>query len=341
MQKNEFIDFVSKKLKQGENVNAKFDLDGITYEINFIASNPEKGINIPAIIAVPLVENINNQIMLQANNLETNDLTQLLSQSLQTGAAIAKQTQFKPCPIVVPVLPSEKNGPYYQQLSKECFDLSSTDINYRLDEQVVNVINLAKHILKDKHKVEAKEKIFLNGYSSSGVFAQRFSLIHPELIESACIGGASGSIPVPSEKIEYPIGIKDYENLFNKKFDYEAYSAIKFRYYVGEFETVTKSESRYDENNMPAPMHDMSYFNRSVPFEVGQKQRELFGKEMFERANNTVEYLHNLGINISHFVINGRMHSNNKNGIGVNELGDRFIRDCYKQSFSKEMERIK
>ena len=56
-----------------------------------------------------------------------------------------------------------------------------------------------------------KDRIFLNGYSSSGVFAQRFALLHPEIVETACIGGASGSIPIPTEKIAYPIGIANYD----------------------------------------------------------------------------------------------------------------------------------
>ena len=37
-----------------------------------------------------------------------------------------------------------------------------------------------------EYDTKVNDKIFLNGYSSSAVFAQRFSLIHPEIIETAC-----------------------------------------------------------------------------------------------------------------------------------------------------------
>ena len=151
------------------------------------------------------------------------------------------------------------------------------------------------------------------------------------MIDTVCIGGASGSIPVPSDDLDYPLGVKDYEELMGKKFDFEQYKDIKFRYYVGEYETFKKSNCRYDDNGEFAPMHDMSYFNRSVPVDVGKKQRELFGKDMFERANRTVQVLKSLGLNIEHHIIKGRGHNNYKDIVGVNELGDRFIIDSYRE----------
>lgn len=237
-------------------------------------------------------------------------------------------TSNLPAPIVIPLIPSYKNYPYLQQLSKECFSISNDDKNYRIDEQVVKIINKAKIIIEEENGLVVKDKIFLNGYSSSGVFAQRFALLHPDIIETACIGGASGSIPIPTDYFAYPLGIADYESLTGEKFDLKSYSNIKFRYYVGEFETQNKSDSRVDDFGQPAPMHDMSYFNRSVPTEVGKYQRKILGTEMFSRAENTIQILKNMGINISHKIIWGRSH-NNRSGIGVNELGDRFINDTY------------
>ncbi len=129
----------------------------------------------------------------------------------------------------------------------------------------------------------------------------------------------------------YPLGIADYESLTGKKFDLESYSKIKFRYYVGELETQNKSDSRFDDFGQPAPMHDMSYFDRSVPTEVGKYQRSILGTEMFSRAQNTIQILQNLGIDVQHKIILGRGH-NNRNGIGVNELGDKFVNDTYKST---------
>ena len=48
-------------------------------------------------------------------------------------------------------------------------------------------------------------------------------------------------------------------------------------------ECETKSSGRTDENGNLAPMHDMSYFDRSVPADVGETYRKSLGKDMFER----------------------------------------------------------
>lgn len=331
MNKDEFIRYVSSELEHGIDIDLEYQINGIPYKIKFLATDMNKGINIPSILAIPLSENTNSQLVVESNNLESENLQEIIEQGAQTGIRLAQLTRDLPCPILVPLIPSYKDYPYLQQLSQECFSLSIDDRNYRIDEQVVRIINKAKSILEKEKGLVVEDRIFLNGYSCSGVFAQRFALLHPDIIETACIGGASGSIPIPTEKMAYPLGIADYESLTGKKFDLESYSKIKFRYYVGELETQNKSDSRVDDFGQPAPMHDMSYFDRSVPTEVGKYQRNVLGTEMFSRAQNTIQILQNLGIDVQHKIILGRGH-NNRNGIGVNELGDKFINDTYKST---------
>lgn len=52
---------------------------------------------------------------------------------------------------------------------------------------------------------------------------------------------------------------------------------------------------------------------------------------MFYRAKKTVQLLQNLGIDVQHKIISGRGHDN-KNGVGFNELGDKYISDTYKST---------
>lgn len=331
MNKNELTKYITNELNHNRDVDIDYQIDEIPYKVKFLSADIDKYINIPSILAIPLSEKMNNQIIVESNNLESENLQEIVEQGTQTGVRLAQLTKDLPSPIVVPLIPSNKDYPYLQQLSKECFSLSSNDKNYRIDEQVIRIIDKAKSILKQEKGLIAKDKIFLNGYSSSGVFAERFSLLHPQIVETACIGGASGSIPIPTEEIAYPIGIADYETLTGKKFDLESYSKIKFRYYVGELETQNKSDSRVDDFGEPAPIHDMSYFNRSVPTVVGKHQRDILGAEMFSRAENTIKILKDLGLDVQHKIILGRGH-NDKNGIGVNELGDKFINDTYRST---------
>ena len=338
MDNDKFIKYVSNELVNEKDIEIESVLNGVPYKIMFLAIDSDNGINIPSILAIPLSNEVNNQIVVEANNLESEDSKKTLEQGIQTGYRLACLTRDLPALIIIPLIPSHKNYPYLQQLSIECFDIPKGDKNYRIDEQVVRIINKSKVILKNEVGLTASDKIFLNGYSSSGVFAQRFALLHPDVVETACIGGASGSIPVPTKDLSYPLGIADYEQLTGKEFDFENYSKIKFRYYVGELETQNKSNTRVDDFGNLAPMHDMSYFNRSVPVDVGKKQREIFGKDMFSRAERTIQVLKSLGIDIQHKIILGRGH-NNIDGIGVNELGDKIISDTYKNTIAdRELE---
>lgn len=338
MDNDKFIKYVSNELVNEKDIEIESVLNGVPYKIMFLAIDSDNGINIPSILAIPLSNEVNNQIVVEANNLESEDSKKILEQGIQTGYRLACLTCDLPALIIIPLIPSHKNYPYLQQLSIECFDIPKGDKNYRIDEQVVRIINKSKVILKNEVGLTASDKIFLNGYSSSGVFAQRFALLHPDVVETACIGGASGSIPVPTKDLSYPLGIADYEQLTGKEFDFENYSKIKFRYYVGELETQNKSNTRVDDFGNLVPMHDMSYFNRSVPVDVGKKQREIFGKDMFSRAERTIQVLKSLGIDIQHEIILGRGH-NNIDGIGVNELGDKIISDTYKNTIAdRELE---
>ena len=313
------IDGISKKIQQGQIAEFGWNKYRTNYHIFCIPPNVERGINIPSIIIVPQNDTIYNQVVLQVNDCDVNNLPEMIINGGIVGNQLMAITKESYAPMVIPLLPAmTENGIYFQQLSKECFELPDTDIYYRIDEQVIRIINEAKTILEGKFGIKSSDKIFLNGYSSSAVFAQRFSLIHPEIIETACIGGAIGSIPVPSRSIGYPIGIEDFEKLFGKKFNMDAYSKIKFRYYVGELETAMKADNRVDDDGMPAPMHDMSYFDKSVPTEIGRRQREVLGKDIFARANKTIEILKKQGIDMDLTIIPGRSH-NDKSGIGVNE----------------------
>ncbi len=327
--------YIREQLVQGNSVAVKRKINGISYRIMFMNSDSGKGINMRWMMAIPLVSDMNSQIMFESINIESDRVTDLLEVGLKTGMALIDRTRDNPCPLVVPWVPSEVKGPYYQQLSRDCFELSSNSPNYRVDEQVLRIIDAAKGILSGMG-IRVQDKIFLNGYSASGVFAQRFALIHPEVVDTACIGGASGSIPVPTGEIGYPIGVEDYSELFGKSFDMNEYLKIKFRYYVGELETVNKAIESFKEGGSLAPMHDMSYFERSVPYDVGVKQRKMFGYDMFDRAERSISILKNLGMDIRHVVIKGRAHNNIAicGVMGTNELGDRFMEDVYRESYS-------
>ena len=211
-------------------------------------------------------------------------------------------------PILIPIIPDLKNHPEAQQLSLE----SVTEEH--IDEKFFTCIQEAQAKVREITGKKLNDKIFLHGYSSSGVFAQRFAFIHPEIVDRCLIGGAAGTIPIPTEKLDYPIGIKNYETLFGKKFDLDSYKKIQFGYYVAQNEE--REGGSYDINGekvtsrsqILAPMHDMSYRNRSTPKEVGKSQRKLLGETMNDRFQNSIRFYKELGIDISAIILRDANH---------------------------------
>ena len=256
---------------------------------------------LPFILITPSHIQDGQTLIVETNNEETNIQNELFLQAM--GEAKDLNNCLKgSAPILIPILPSlSATAPYYQQLSTECFQNGD-----RPDLDIIQCINFAKDIMKNEYGAKLNDKIFLNGYSATGVAAQRFALLHPELIDTACIGGASGSIPIPNPQLDYPLGTKNFRQLFGQDFNEEEYKKITFNYYVGELETLTESR---DRNGNAYPMHDMSYKESSVPTLQGEEYRLLYGQDMFFRANAIVSVLQKNGYKINHQVLPNIAHN--------------------------------
>ncbi len=286
----------------------------------------EKGI-LPYILVIPENLNEGKELIVESLNFEkTNIINKIVPHVIEKLKDMVEV--IDDAPILIPFIPNVIGGiPYYQQLSRECFQDASNGeykINYpRIDLQIINTINNARDKIQQETGRKVTDKIFLNGYSSSGVFAQRFALIHPEIVGRVLIGGASGSIPLPTADFDYPIGIKDFKQLFGVDFNEKEYRKIQFAYYVGELETKTPAweydiEGRKIERNQNGqimnnnqiipPMHDMSYYPRSIDHQRGKNQRQILGKDLAQRHKKCIEYYEKNGYNITSKIYRGAEH---------------------------------
>lgn len=302
----------------------------VTNDYNIYIIEPDgKSFYFPYVLCVPMTIGSTNTLFVESNNEENpEDLGNSARGTINYLLKMMEGSSNK-SPIFFPILPTNgiDSRPYFQQLSNECFDGNLPVEQQRIDLQLINAIEDAKLKFLDITKKKLEDKIFMHGYSASGVFAQRFALIHPEIIGGVCIGGAIGSIPMPMEEcggiqLDYPAGTNNYEELFGKPFDIDAYKQIQFGYYVAEKEGDRLSSTRVKEDGTPAPMHDMSYMDRSMPNAVGQNLRNAFGKDMFDRCKNQLSIYKEMGLNISaHQPFKG-MH----NEIGTQQF--KYIYDC-------------
>ena len=109
----------------------------------------------------------------------------------------------------------------------------------------------------------------------------------------------------------------------------------------GEFELIDPANNRMDIiNGVPTkvvkPMHDMTYFPRSVPVYTGFRYRQLLGKDLFTRSEKLFYIYRNDGYDFRNTIIRGRAHKDmeidGKSYKGVNECADLIIDSAYKQS---------
>ncbi len=99
------------------------------------------------------------------------------------------------------------------------------------------MIDQARLVLADSG-INTDEKIFIQGFSASGMFANRFTILHPERVKAAAIGSPGGWPIAPisnfnGQVLHYPAGIADLEELTGSSFDVETYNTIPQIIYMG------------------------------------------------------------------------------------------------------------
>ena len=111
----------------------------------------------------------------------------------------------------------------------------------RIDLQLVAMIKDALTNLKAKG-FKVHDQVFMSGYSSSGVFANRFACLHPEMIKAYSAGGINGLLMMPftqynNEKLNYPVGTDDFREITGSTFNFDAFTKVHQFLYMGEADT--------------------------------------------------------------------------------------------------------
>ena len=144
--------------------------------------------------------------------------------------------------LLIPTFPRpETNWEVYIQALDRDTMLSTTDQWERIDLQLISMIDDASDRLFEKG-ITSHRRILMMGYSASGMFVNRFVVIHPDRIQAAAIGSPGGWPIAPLEQWEgislrYPIGIADIKELTGKEFDIEEFRTIPLYFYLGDMDT--------------------------------------------------------------------------------------------------------
>lgn len=127
------------------------------------------------------------------------------------------------------IRPSQDWHIYTHALDRDALTTKREDLS-RIDLQLLAMIDEARAIIKEEG-IDSNEKFLLQGFSASGMFANRFTILHPERILAAAFGSPGGwpVAPVKNYKgvlLPYPAGIGDLDVLTGKAFDSVTYVGI-------------------------------------------------------------------------------------------------------------------
>lgn len=191
-------------------------------------------------------------------------------------------------------------------MQRECFtQIKEDNPYYRLDNQMSKMIEA----VIANYKLDPKTNLF--GHSAMGLPAMRFAMIHPEQIDNLIIGGNADEIPTPigenAQKLEYPFGIQDFEKLFEKEFNEEAFKQIAFRYYLGEYEYVDPNLDGIRDDNYGIRMDGKPGTGQNfAPREMAEAYKIIYNSNyksdinfsVYERLQNVLEQYEKAGIDM-------------------------------------------
>lgn len=285
-----FLSCTSSRVAKG---NSRDDqLQGISPDtlardtvIRFYA-RPDLGFNFSYLIYLPkgLQRHRSNYLLVETTNTGVNDSMEHHEKGARYAAArssvgnyIARKLKL---PLLVPIFPrSATNWMYYTHaLDRDAFLSKEFGIE-RLDLQLLAMIGDAKDKLSGDW-LPLKDKFFITGFSASGTFANRFSLLHPEKIAATASGGINAIAILPiaqlsGKDLDYPLGIADVEKITGRKVNLKAFRQLPKMLYMGE----------KDDNDAAAYDDGYSKEERELVY-------ELMGKQMIPQRWEFVQLIY-------------------------------------------------
>lgn len=263
-----------------------------------IPANETKGFNFEYVLYIPENVSKNTRIILNPMNYTTDkDFTEEegIEYLYETSKSFRQAIHFcnsstNYC-IIRPLIPRYYDEIldmeiYTNQLASTCF-LNTINKKYlRIDNQIINMINDAKERLMVNDIIVSK-KIIVEGFSAAGKFANRFTILHPEMVELCIAGGLAGTLILPlketnNEKLIYPIGIYNIEEI-NENTVNQFRNVKQFYYY----NTNDKVDSFYAINGEP-------YFKGIIMKDEMELLYKVLGKNPIDRWNNSKKYYSNM-----------------------------------------------
>jgi hypothetical protein len=267
------------------------------------AARPAQGFHFPYYLFIPhtLAHYQDLYLLVEMNNTGTTSddftLHDQRAKRLAEGSYANQMARKLDVPLLVPVFPrpGAQWQMYTHSLDEETLAVTSGPLQ-RIDLQLIRMIRDAQALLR-RNGVQVHDKVLMHGFSASGVFANRFAILHPQVVRAVAAGGVN-AIPTfataswHGTTLPYPVGIADLERLAGIRFDGNAYRQVSQYIYMGYLDRndTTLSRDAFSE-------------------EHAQLVRTLIGADMGERWKVSQSIYCELGAAAQCVTYNGTAHT--------------------------------
>lgn len=209
-----------------------------------VDANPAAGFHWPYYLVLPPNTGSSSTLLVEPNNTGRGDDDVAVHDEAAQRLA-ADRAGFAAdlaCPMLVPAFPRPYTDwqVYTHALDRDTL-LTSLPNLQRVDLQLIAMIDDARARLAESG-VLVGPKVFLMGFSASGMFVNRFALIHPDRVQAAAIGSPGGwpLAPVGSWQghvLRYNVGIADLVDLTGAAPDIDAFVKVPLFFFLGDQDT--------------------------------------------------------------------------------------------------------
>lgn len=276
--------------------------------VEFIDADPDAGFNYPYYLYTPERDEYDSELplLVEPNNTGTStddfEKHQQRAEELITEEMPQILASRLNIPALVPVFPRPREEPvdwkhYTQQLDAETLSITDGDLE-RIDLQLLRMIDHARDRLAERGEPVTTDGVLLNGFSASGNFADRFTMLYPEEVLSVTAGGLNGMVVLPRTEVDdqelpYPVGIADVEDLTGDSPDLDALSETRQFLYMGG-----------DDENDTIPFEDAWSDD-----DLRQLALDVYGEDMIDdRFPRCEELYEKAGVNAEFRVYEGVGH---------------------------------
>lgn len=203
-------------------------------EILIFPANAQKGFNWGYALYLPQTMDTTQKlpILLTMNNEDISDSSEKLEEAVRVQLrrnyseyGIADGVGV---PLLMPLVLQGTNGQHTHQLNRAVLKIKDGPLT-RLDLQVLAMLEDARQQLQAKG-IRTHKKFLVAGFSSAGVFAWNWTMLHPQRVLAAVVGGTQ-NVMLPlrewkNNELIYPVGVADFEAFTGKPFQLSAWRKV-------------------------------------------------------------------------------------------------------------------